>query len=74
MSETTKLPITGSGGTEAAKFTDRELQFLGWAMQSLKSGPPDVRSPITLSACTLTSPDRLRKARPVRRHDQPTLC
>lgn len=25
-------------------FTERELQLLGWAMQSLKSGPPDVRS------------------------------
>ncbi|KAF2705412.1 hypothetical protein K504DRAFT_448967 [Pleomassaria siparia CBS 279.74] len=26
----------------APQFTDRELQLLGWAMQSLKSGPPDV--------------------------------
>lgn len=23
-------------------FTEREMQMLGWAMQSLKSGPPEV--------------------------------
>lgn len=27
------------------KFSERELQLLGWAMQSIKGGPPDVNSP-----------------------------
>ncbi|KAJ4372463.1 hypothetical protein N0V83_004237 [Neocucurbitaria cava] len=27
---------------EASRFTERELQLLGWAMQSLKSGPPEI--------------------------------
>jgi len=31
-----------SAGVSAPQFTERELQMLGWAMQSLKSGPPDV--------------------------------
>lgn len=41
MSDTTKSPAPGTGG-EAPKFTERELQLLGWAMQSLRSGPPEV--------------------------------
>ena len=36
--ETGSTPA-GSG----AAFTERELQMLGWAMQSLKTGPPEVR-------------------------------
>lgn len=35
----------GNDGAAAAtvpSFTERELQMLGWAMQSLKSGPPEV--------------------------------
>lgn len=32
---------TAAGG-DTAQFTDRELQMLGWAMQSLKTGPPEV--------------------------------
>jgi DNA-binding CsgD family transcriptional regulator len=27
-------------------FTEREMQMLAWAMQSLKSGPPDVGFPL----------------------------
>jgi hypothetical protein len=35
----------GANGTTAASpaFTEREMQMLGWAMQSLKTGPPEVR-------------------------------
>ncbi|KAF2132766.1 hypothetical protein P153DRAFT_354233 [Dothidotthia symphoricarpi CBS 119687] len=38
---------TGSAGGStsngaAPQFTERELQLLGWAMQSLKSGPPEI--------------------------------
>ncbi|XPS70557.1 hypothetical protein M3J09_002770 [Ascochyta lentis] len=40
MSDTVKSPASGS--SEAPKFTERELQLLGWAMQSLKSGPPEI--------------------------------
>ncbi|RMZ66686.1 hypothetical protein GMOD_00002045 [Pyrenophora seminiperda CCB06] len=39
MSENENPASTGGG---APQFTDRELQMLGWAMQSLKSGPPDI--------------------------------
>jgi hypothetical protein len=35
--------ITAAKG-DAPQFTERELQLLGWAMQSLKSGPPEVCS------------------------------
>jgi hypothetical protein len=39
MSDNDNTPAaTGS----APQFTERELQLLGWAMQSLKSGPPEV--------------------------------
>lgn len=41
MSDTAKSPAPGAV-SEAPKFTERELQILGWAMQSLKSGPPEV--------------------------------
>jgi len=34
----------GQASGTAPTFTERELQMLGWAMQSLKSGPPDVSS------------------------------
>jgi hypothetical protein len=40
MSDTTS-PV-GSGNGSSPQFTERELQILGWALQSLKSGPPDV--------------------------------
>jgi hypothetical protein len=36
---------TGSataGNAATSTFTERELQMLGWAMQSLKTGPPEV--------------------------------
>ncbi|KAF2187697.1 hypothetical protein K469DRAFT_628588, partial [Zopfia rhizophila CBS 207.26] len=33
---------SGAAATTTSQFTERELQLLGWAMQSLKSGPPDV--------------------------------
>ncbi|KAH5192524.1 hypothetical protein HBH68_146500 [Parastagonospora nodorum] len=32
---------TGAASSTSA-FTDRELQMLGWAMQSLKTGPPEI--------------------------------
>ncbi|KAF2626852.1 hypothetical protein BU25DRAFT_469914 [Macroventuria anomochaeta] len=41
MSDTTKSPVPGAAA-EGPKFTERELQLLGWAMQSLKSGPPEI--------------------------------
>lgn len=73
MSDTIKSP---SHSTEAAgpKFTERELQILGWAMQSLKSGPPEVSHSLPTYSCTpLTSSDRLRQARQLRRHDEPSF-
>lgn len=42
MSDTEKSGAVAK--KEASKFTERELQLLGWAMQSLKSGPPEVSS------------------------------
>jgi hypothetical protein len=70
MSDTIKSP---SHNAEAApKFTERELQILGWAMQSLKSGPPEVSYNLpTYSCAPLTSSDRLRQARQLCRHDEP---
>ncbi|UPX11616.1 uncharacterized protein EKO05_0002213 [Ascochyta rabiei] len=41
MSDTIKSPASGASG-EAPKFTERDLQLLSWAMQSLKSGPPEI--------------------------------
>ncbi|ORY19443.1 hypothetical protein BCR34DRAFT_582166 [Clohesyomyces aquaticus] len=32
----------GATPTASSQFTERELQILSWAMQSLKSGPPEV--------------------------------
>lgn len=32
----------GNGNAATVQFTERELQMLAWAMQCLKSGPPDV--------------------------------
>ncbi|KAH9879398.1 hypothetical protein J1614_002838 [Plenodomus biglobosus] len=40
MSDTEK-PAPPSAAT-SPQFTERELQLLGWAMQSLKSGPPEI--------------------------------
>lgn len=42
------------------QFTERELQLLGWAMQSLKSGPPEVcLLASVLQRASLTIEDRL---------------
>ena len=38
MSDNDNAAANGS----SPQFTERELQLLGWAMQSLKSGPPEV--------------------------------
>jgi hypothetical protein len=48
---------TAVANGSAPQFTERELQLLGWAMQSLKSGPPEVRLYFlsTLTCHTLTS-------------------
>ncbi|KAF2464082.1 uncharacterized protein BDR25DRAFT_329369 [Lindgomyces ingoldianus] len=32
----------GATPMTSSQFTEREIQILGWAMQSLKSGPPDI--------------------------------
>lgn len=32
----------GSQGGSGPQFTERELELLGFAMRSLKSGPPEV--------------------------------
>ncbi|EMD66959.1 hypothetical protein GGP41_005413 [Bipolaris sorokiniana] len=39
MSDTDKTTATNGS---APHFTERELQLLGWAIQSLKSGPPEI--------------------------------
>jgi hypothetical protein len=74
MSDASKSP-NPSAPAEAPKFTERELQLLGWAMQSLKSGPPEVLSPHvpTFRNTALTSADRYGEARKLRRHVQPPL-
>jgi hypothetical protein len=41
MSDSDKASASAAPSGSAA-FTERELQMLGWAMQSLKTGPPDV--------------------------------
>jgi hypothetical protein len=33
---------TAAAKGSSAQFTERELQMLGWAMQCLKTGPPEV--------------------------------
>ncbi|KAG9188710.1 hypothetical protein G6011_07415 [Alternaria panax] len=38
MSDNDNTAANGS----SPQFTERELQLLGWAMQSLKSGPPEI--------------------------------
>ncbi|KAL1794745.1 hypothetical protein ACET3X_006561 [Alternaria dauci] len=38
MSDNDNAAANGS----SPQFTERELQLLGWAMQSLKSGPPEI--------------------------------
>ncbi|KAI8940031.1 hypothetical protein NX059_003753 [Plenodomus lindquistii] len=40
MSDTGKVTTPTPGA--APQFSERELQLLGWAMQSLKSGPPEI--------------------------------
>lgn len=44
MSDSTKSPVPVTApAASISKFSDREIQILSWAMQSLKSGPPEVR-------------------------------
>ncbi|KAH7069310.1 hypothetical protein FB567DRAFT_555135 [Paraphoma chrysanthemicola] len=33
---------TGAANGSSVQFTEREMQMLGWAMQSLKTGPPEI--------------------------------
>jgi hypothetical protein len=67
---------TAQANGAAPVFTEREMQMLAWAMQSLKSGAPEVGHPILpilprlILMCTS---DRLRQARWLRRHEQPAL-
>ncbi|KAH7399596.1 hypothetical protein BKA66DRAFT_452173 [Pyrenochaeta sp. MPI-SDFR-AT-0127] len=64
-----------SGNNASPKFTERELQLLGWAMQSLKSGPPDVRLPSPPSRrMSLTFSDRLRETSCFCWYGQSSLC
>jgi hypothetical protein len=73
MSDAAPTSAAATGGS--AQFTERELQMLGWAMQSLKTGPPEVRTstlPYTHHP-TNALQDRLREARRLRRHGQPAL-
>ncbi|KAJ4363702.1 hypothetical protein N0V95_001017 [Ascochyta clinopodiicola] len=55
MSDTVKSPTSGSS-VEAPKFTERELQILGWAMQSLKSGPPEIDNDKLAAFAGMTNP------------------
>ncbi|KAH6638323.1 hypothetical protein C7974DRAFT_471038 [Boeremia exigua] len=55
MSDTSKSPAPGAA-TEAPKFTERELQILGWAMQSLKSGPPEIDYEKLAAFASMTNP------------------
>lgn len=43
MSDSAKSPAPGSStAAPTSNFSEREMQLLSWAMQSLKSGPPEV--------------------------------
>jgi len=66
---------TAVANGSSPQFTERELQLLGWAMQSLKSGPPEVGHHSLSIPITLLTPaiDRLREARRLRRYGQPAL-
>jgi hypothetical protein len=59
MSDTGSPDAAGTGAS--SRFTDREIQLLGWAMQSLKGGAaPDVRAtshPYQASSISLTHSD-----------------
>ena len=72
MSDTDNTGAAASG--PAPTFTERELQMLGWAMQSLKSGPPEVSSPALIRIRRSLSLDRLREVGRLRWHGQPALC
>jgi hypothetical protein len=42
MSDTASNSGAGNGAATTAAFTQREMELLSFAMQSLKSGPPEV--------------------------------
>ncbi|KAE8830241.1 hypothetical protein PTNB73_05790 [Pyrenophora teres f. teres] len=46
----------------APQFTERELQMLGWAMQSLKSGPPEIDYDKLATYAGMTNPGSARNA------------
>ncbi|KAJ4382920.1 hypothetical protein N0V86_002147 [Didymella sp. IMI 355093] len=57
MSDSAKSPAPGSSAAAVtAKFTERELQLLGWAMQSLKSGPPEIDNEKLAEFAGMTNP------------------
>ncbi|EDU50809.1 hypothetical protein PtrSN002B_004986 [Pyrenophora tritici-repentis] len=53
-------PVSANGGVP--QFTERELQMLGWAMQSLKSGPPDIDFDKLAAYASMTNPGSARNA------------
>ncbi|KAJ4990245.1 hypothetical protein SVAN01_04336 [Stagonosporopsis vannaccii] len=55
MSDTTQSPAPGAV-VEAPKFSERDLQLLGWAMQSLKSGPPEIDYDKLAQFANMTNP------------------
>ncbi|KAJ4316937.1 hypothetical protein N0V94_005207 [Neodidymelliopsis sp. IMI 364377] len=55
MSDNTKSADAGAAA-ERPKFTDRELQLLGWAMQSLKGGPPEIDNEKLAAFANMTNP------------------
>jgi hypothetical protein len=50
MSDNDTGSATAGNGTTST-FTERELQMLGWAMQSLKTGPPEVSTSFLALCC-----------------------
>ena len=66
---------TAAANGSSPQFTERELQLLGWAMQSLKSGPPEVRLQSLSNDDLLPTfaVDRLRQARRLRWYEQSAL-
>ncbi|KAF1932388.1 uncharacterized protein M421DRAFT_2020 [Didymella exigua CBS 183.55] len=57
MSDSTKSPAPSSSvAAPTAKFSERELQILSWAMQSLKSGPPEIDNEKLAEFAGMTNP------------------
>ncbi|KAF3046620.1 hypothetical protein E8E12_011260 [Didymella heteroderae] len=57
MSDSAKSPAPDSStAATASGFTERELQLLGWAMQSLKSGPPEIDNVKLAAFAGMTNP------------------